>query len=296
MTNYSETIPVTAEFRKESMVREIWRRFRKNKSAVLGLIILSIIIIATLAAPLYADISVVTKMKMADRFQPPSAEMPLGTDSFGRDELARILYGGRTSLIIGFGSALGALLLGGFFGLLVGYIGGTFDNVFMRFVDVMASIPTILLALAIVSSLGPSLQNLLIAITISRVPAFIRVIRASVLNIADLEYVEAAVAGGARGLRVIKKHILPNVFGTIVVQTTMSAALMLLQAAALSFLGLGIQPPNPEWGYMLSEAREVMRQQPQLMLYPGICIMLTTLSLSLVGDGLRDAFDPRLRN
>lgn len=296
MTSISESVPAVVAFRKKSMAGEIWRRFRKNRSAMLGLIILSVIIIATVAAPLYADKIVVTKMNMAQRFQPPSAEAPLGTDAFGRDELARLLYGGRTSLIIGFGSALGALLIGGFIGLLVGYIGGTFDNIVMRLVDVMAAIPTILLALAIVSALGASLQNLLIAITISRVPAFIRVIRASVLNISDLEYVEAAVAGGARGKRIIRKHILPNVFGTIIVQTTMSSALMLLQAAALSFLGLGIQPPNPEWGYMLSEAREVMRQQPQLMLYPGISIMLTTLSLSLVGDGLRDAFDPRLRN
>lgn len=296
MKNQVKTANSDFVFKKESFWKETWRRFRKSKSAMFGLIILIFILLISLAAPLYSDYSAVSKQNPRNRFQPPSAENPLGTDAFGRDELARLLYGGRVTLLIGIVSSFASLLIGGSIGLFVGYEGGKIDNIIMRIVDIIASIPTILLALAIVAALGSSLRNLLIAITISSVPGFIRVIRASVLNIADMEYIEAAIAGGASTFRIISKHILPNVMGTVIVQTTMSSAQLILQAAALSFLGLGIQPPSPEWGLMLSEAREVMRQHPTLMLYPGICIVLTTLSLSLIGDGLRDAFDPRLRD
>ncbi len=292
----TSVVSESLEFKKESNAKEIWRRFRKNPSAMAGLIVFIIILIAIIAAPLYADYGAVTKQDVRNKFAIPCADYPLGTDAYGRDELARLLYGGRTSLMIGLLSSLGALVLGGTMGLVVGYVGGQFDNIVMRLVDILASIPTILLALAIVSALGSNFVNLLIAITISRVPAFIRVTRASTLNIVDMEYIEAAVAGGAGPVRIISKHLFPNTLGTIIVQTTMSSAQMILQAAALSFLGLGIQPPTPEWGYMLSEAREVMRLHPRLMVYPGVAIMLTTLSLSLIGDGLRDAFDPRLRD
>lgn len=292
----TSVVSESLDFKKESNAKEIWRRFRKNPSAMAGLIVFIIILVAIIAAPLYADYGAVTKQDVRNKFAMPSADFPLGTDAYGRDEMARLLYGGRTSLMIGLLSSLGALVLGGTMGLVVGYVGGQFDNIVMRLVDILASIPTILLALAIVSALGSNFVNLLIAITISRVPAFIRVTRASTLNIVDMEYIEAAVAGGAGPVRIIRKHLFPNTLGTIIVQTTMSSAQMILQAAALSFLGLGIQPPTPEWGYMLSEAREVMRLHPRLMIYPGVAIMLTTLSLSLIGDGLRDAFDPRLRD
>lgn len=282
--------------KKQSLFKEIWRRLKKHKGAMVGLVLLSIVVFSVVVIPFFLPVRNVTKQNLRQRFLPPSSEHLLGTDNYGRDVFTRLMYGGRISVVIGFISAFISLAAGGAIGLIVGYYGGTLDNIIMRLVDILSSIPTILLAIAIVSALGTNLRNLLIAVSISRMPAFIRVIRASTLNVVDMEYIEAAHAGGTGDFRIITKHILPNVMGTVIVQTTMSAATLLLQAAALSFLGLGIQPPNPEWGAMLSEAREYMRIAPQLMVYPGVCIVVTTLSLNLIGDGLRDAFDPRLRD
>lgn len=294
-TTKTNVVDITS-LKKQSMWEEAWRRLKKSSTAMFGFYVLSFILLLVVIGPLFIDKANVTKQVITNRFQPMSMEHLLGTDGYGRDTLARIVYGGRTSLIIGFGSAFLALGLGGVLGLFVGYYGGRFDDIIMRFVDVLASIPTILLALAIVSALGSSMKNLMIAITVSRIPAYIRIIRSSVLTVADSEYIEAAHAGGTGDLRIIFKHVLPNVMGTVIVQTTMSMSALLLQAATLSFLGLGIQQPNPEWGAMLSEAREFMRTTPMLMMYPGVIIVMTTLSLNLLGDGLRDAFDPRLRS
>jgi peptide/nickel transport system permease protein len=282
--------------KKQSLFKETWRRMKKHKGAMVGLVLLALIVSAVVFTPFFLPEKGVTKQNMRNRFALPSTENLLGTDNFGRDVFTRLMYGGRVSVTIGLISALTSLAIGGTIGLIVGYYGGHLDNIVMRGVDVLSAIPTILLAIAIVSALGTTLQNLLIAVSISRVPAFIRVIRASTLNIVDMEYTEAAHAGGTSDFRIITRHILPNVMGTVIVQTTMSAATLLLQAAALSFLGLGIQPPNPEWGAMLSDAREYMRVAPQLMIYPGVLIVITTLALNLIGDGLRDAFDPRLRD
>jgi len=176
-----------------------------------------------------------------------------------------------------------------------GYFMGLVDEVIMRLMDVLTSIPSLLLSLAIVSALGPGIRNLMIAITVSRIPAFVRIVRSAVLNIVDQEFVEAARAGGATDTRVILRHIIPNAAGPIIVQATMSISMLILQAAGLSFLGMGVQPPRPEWGAMLNEAREFMRVAPHMMIFPGIAIVLSALSFNLVGDGLRDALDPKLK-
>lgn len=290
-----EYIEDIAALEKQGMFKEAWRRLKQSHTAILGLIVLVIVISTVLIAPFFIPKERVFKQDIPDKFASASKEHWFGTDDFGRDTFARIVYGGRASLTIGFVGAILSLVSGGVLGLMVGYYGGRFDNIVMRFVDILSSVPTILLAMAIVSVLGSSLRNLLIAVTIARIPAFTRIIRADVISEVEKEYIEAAHAGGTSDVRILFKHLLPNVMGTVIVQTTMNMSGIMLQAAALSFLGLGIQPPNPEWGAMLSNAREYMRQSPMLMMYPGLAIVATTLSLSLLGDGLRDAFDPRLR-
>lgn len=293
--SFANPVQDIASLKKQSMWKEAWRRMKQSPTAMFGFYVLSAIMLTILIGPLFIDEAKVTKQVLMDRFQTATWEHIFGTDAFGRDVFARIVYGGGTSLAIGFGAAMLSLLVGGTFGLLVGYYGGRFDAIVMRIVDVIVSIPPILLALAIVSALGANMRNLIVAVTISRIPSFIRVIRSSVMTVAGNEFIEAAHAGGTSDFRIIFKHILPNVMGTVIVETTMSMSRLLLQAATLSFLGLGIQKPTPEWGAMLSEAREYMRTFPLLMIYPGVTIVMTTLSLNLLGDGLRDAFDPRLR-
>jgi len=282
--------------KESSMFREIWRRFKKNKLALGALVVFIVLIAMLVLAPVYMDEGLINKQSLVNRLQPSSSEFPLGTDGFGRDELTRLVYGGRTTVLIGVTSALGALLVGGVLGIMAGYYGGTLDAVLMRAIDILAAMPTILLAIAIVSAMGPSMKNLILAISISRIPAFARVIRAAVLGTVGVEYIEAAQAGGTSDFRIMYKHILPNILGTVIVQTTITIAYNMLSAAGLSFVGLGVQPPTPEWGFMLSEAKEFMRVAPGLMFYPGLSIMVTVLLLSLIGDGLRDAFDPRLKN
>jgi peptide/nickel transport system permease protein len=281
-------------FRKQSGVKEIWRRFKKNKSAIIGLVLFGVMLIACFIVPLFIPYSQVTQQNIRDKFASPSLNHLAGTDHFGRDEMARLLYGGRMTMSIGFLSAALSLLVGGALGMLASFYDKA-DNLIMRCIDILASIPPILMALAIVSALGANLRNVIIAISVARMPAFCRVIRAAVLSIVDQEYIEAARAGGTGDFRILARHVLPNCLGTIIVQTTMNMSLLMLAAASLSFIGMGVQPPAPEWGSMLSEAREYMRSAPLLMLLPGIGIVLVTTELNLIGDGLRDAFDPRLK-
>lgn len=281
--------------KKQGMFKEAWRRLKKSPRAMIGLTLLCLVIAFVVVGPMCINKILVTNQNMNSRFLPSSRTHFLGTDNYGRDVFARIVYGGRTSLLIGFTTALVASMVGGTIGLMLGYHGGTIDNITMRFVDILSSIPVILLALAIVSALGCNVRNLMIAITVAAIPGVVRVVRSAVLNIVGMEYIEAAKAGGTSDFRIMSKHLLPNIMGTVIVQTTMNMAFLLLQATTLSFVGLGIQPPQPEWGAMLSEAREFMRNDPLLMVYPGVCIVVTALSLNLLGDGFRDAFDPRLR-
>lgn len=282
-------------FRKQSAAKEIWRRFRKNRNAMIGLVLFVVVFLSCFVAPLFIPYTKVTRQNIRDRFAGPTIAHPAGTDHFGRDELARLLYGGRTTMAIGISAAALSLLVGGSLGMLAAYY-DKLDNPVMRAIDILASIPPILMALAIVSALGANLQNVVLAISVARMPAFCRVIRAAVLSVADQEFIEAARAGGTSDVRILYKHVLPNCLGTIIVQTTMNMSLLMLAAASLSFIGMGVQPPSPEWGAMLSEAREYMLQATSLMVLPGVGIVLVTTQLNLIGDGLRDAFDPKLKN
>jgi len=282
--------------KRRSKLSEIWRLFRKNKTAVLGLTVISLIILSAVFADLIVPYSKVIKQDYRSILQPPSPKHWLGTDGYGRDIFARVIHGGRNSLALGFVTSLSALVIGGSIGAAAGYYGGWFEDVIMRGMDALKAIPNTLMALAIVAALGPSMLNLLIAIGIASTPIFVRVVRSAVISISGMEYIEAAKAGGTGDARIIFKHVVPNAIGVIIVQSTMSIAQMILQAASLSFIGMGIQPPSPEWGAMLSEAREYMRTAPYFMRFPGLAIALSALSLNLLGDGLRDALDPRLKS
>lgn len=280
---------------KKSQLKETWHRFKKNKLGLYGLVVLCLLIVLCLCAPLVASYEECITMNVRYKLLTPSLEHPFGTDGYGRDLFARCLHGGRVSLLIGLSTSLLSLLAGGLLGLLAGYYGGKVDEILMRALDILNAIPTILLALAIVAALGSTIPNMIIALGISRTPAFARVIRASVLSEADREYVEAARAGGTSDLRIMIRHILPNVAGPMIVQTTMNVASMILQAASMSFLGLGVTAPRPEWGALISEAKEFMRAAPHLIAFPGLLIILSASAVSLLGDGLRDALDPRLK-
>lgn len=284
------------EVKRPSMWKETWRRLRKSRTAMLGLVIMAVLLLVMVFADAIVSYDVAIAVDIKKQLQPPSAEHWFGTDGYGRDVFARVVHGCRNSLAIGFISTFIALLIGGFLGTVGAYYGGKLDNIIMRLNDILVAIPMMLLALAIVSALGASLPNLIIAIAFARIPFFIRVIRSSVMSLADQEFIEAARAGGISDAVIICRHIIPNSIGTILVQSTMSVSFVILQAATLSFLGMGIQPPAPEWGYMLNEAREFARSSAYLMVFPGACICLAALSCSLLGDGLRDALDPRLKN
>ena len=281
--------------KKKSQAAEVWRRLKKSKTAMLGLVILSVILLAAIFADVICDYERAIAMD-ADKFLPPSAEHWFGTDRYGRDLFARVIHGARVSIAIGLAATVGSVLISGILGSAAGYYGGKIDNLIMRVTDMFMAIPGELLALAIVASLGPSMVNLLIAVTIARIPPFTRVIRSSVLTVVDQEYVEAAEAAGASDFVIILRHILPNAMGPIIIQATMGVGRMILTAAGMSFIGMGIAPPAPEWGSMLAESREVMRYSPYVTIFPGAAIILTSLSLNLLGDGLRDALDPKLKN
>lgn len=282
--------------KKRSQWREVWRMLKKNKMALLGLGILIVLVLLALFADVIADYdTVVIKQNLGNRLKGPSAEHWLGTDEFGRDIFARLVHGARVSLKVGIIAVGISIILGGILGALAGFYGGKIDNIIMRVMDVFLAVPSILLAIAIVSALGPSILNLMVAISISSVPGYARIVRASVLSIRDQEFVEAARAIGANNARIIFRHIIPNSLAPVIVQGTLGVASAILSTAGLSFIGLGIQPPAPEWGSMLSGGRQYLRYAWWVTTFPGVAIMITILSLNLLGDGLRDALDPRLK-
>ena len=287
---------VRGKSKKNSQVKEIWRRLKKNKSAMVGLTILVIFALLAIFADVIVPYEKAIEQNGAVRLQGPSAEHWFGTDAFGRDTFARILHGSRVSLSIGFATIGISLVIGGFLGAAAGYYGGKIDNLIMRIMDVFMCIPAILLALAIVAALGAGMRNLLIAITIANVPSFVRLIRSVILTVVENDFIEAARSYGAKDMRIIVKYILPNAMGPIIVQATMGIAGMILSAAGLSYMGMGIQPPAPEWGAMLSEARDYMRTSPYLLYFPGFAILISALCFNLLGDGLRDALDPKLKD
>ena len=286
----------STEKKKLSRSAEVWRRYRKSPTAMIGLAIISVIILSAIFADIIVPYDYGIKQVIPDRLQGPSLKHLFGTDDLGRDLFSRVIHGSRSSLVLGILTTAVATLIGGFLGGSCAYYGIRVDNIIMRLLDVITSIPSTLLSLSIVAALGPGIRNLVIAITVSRVPTFARVIRSAVLNIVNQEYIEAAKAGGTRNLRIMLRHVYPNAMSPIIVQCTMSISQLILQAAGLSFLGMGMQPPAPEWGALLNSARDFMRTAPHLMLFPGIAIVLAALAFNLVGDGLRDAFDPRLKS
>ena len=275
----------------------VWHRMVKNKPAMVGLVIISIFILAAIFADFIADFdTMVVAQNAAIRLQPPSAEHWFGTDAFGRDIFARIIHGARSSLTIAFLTTIVSSLAGGLLGSVAGFYGGKVDNIIMRIVDTVMCLPPMLFSLSIVAALGTSMKSLIVAVSVTMTPYFTRVIRASILTVVGSDYVEAARANGSGDARIILKHIIPNAIGPVIVQATMSVSFMIMLAAGLSFIGLGVQPPTPEWGAMLSDGREFMRYSTYIVAFPGLAIILSALSLNLLGDGLRDALDPRLKN
>ena len=285
-----------AEKRKGGLYRDIWRRYKKNKAAMIGLVIMIAIVLIAVCADWIVPYEKVISQSGAERLQPPSAAHWFGTDEYGRDLFARVIHGSRYSLFIGVATSLMALAAGAVLGASAGYFGGVVDNIISRITEVFLCVPPILLSLAVVAALGGNLRNLIIAITISSIPGNVRLIRSVVMTVAEEDYIEAACSYGASRKRIIFRHVLPNAMGPIIVNTTMSISSMILSAAGLSFIGMGIQPPSPEWGALLSEAEAYMFTAPYMLLFPGIFIVLAALSFNLVGDGLTDALDPKLRN
>lgn len=281
--------------KKTSQIYDIWGRLVRNKSAMAGLIILLILILTAIFADFIAPYGYDDQV-LEDQFIAPCLEHIFGTDNFGRDIFSRVVYGSRISLQVGLISMGVAVILGCIVGSIAGYYTGLVDNLIMRIIDVMLAIPSILLAISIAAALGPGLRNVMIAIAIGSVPQFARIVRASILTVKEQEYIEASRATGASDLRIIVSHILPNCIAPIIVQTTLGVGNAILNAAGLSFIGLGVSPPIPEWGAMLSAARQYIRDYWWMLTFPGLAIMLTVFSLNVLGDGLRDALDPRLKS
>ena len=284
-----------SDTKESSLWKEAWKRLLKNKIAMLGLTIISILVIVAIFAPVLAPYDPL-KTDVIQRLKAPSGAHLLGTDDLGRDILSRIIYGSRISIQVGVISVSLALVLGVTLGVLAGYYGGWIDNLVMRLIDIMLAFPSILLAIVIMAMLGPQLSNAMIAIGFVNLPRFARIVRSSVLSVKEEEYVSAAQSLGSSDFRIITKHILPNCLAPLTVQSTLSIATAILEAAGLSFLGLGAQPPTPEWGAMLSSGRSAIQIAPWVVAFPGLAIMITVLGFNLFGDGLRDALDPKMKD
>jgi ABC-type dipeptide/oligopeptide/nickel transport system permease subunit len=274
-------------------LRQTWQRFLRHRLAVAGLVILALLTLATLLAPAIAPYDPREQI-IRDRLQGPSPAHLLGTDQFGRDLLSRILYGGRLSMIVGFISVSVGLLSGGALGLISGYF-RALDNPIMRLMDILLSFPAILLAIAVMTILGPGLVNVMLAVGVRSVPSYARVVRSTVLAIKELPYCEAAMAMGAGPLRTILTAILPNSFPPVLVYSTLQIGNAILLGSVLSYLGLGVQPPTPEWGVMVSEGRSWLQTAPFIATFPGLAIFLVVMAFNLMGDGLRDSLDVRLK-
>lgn len=279
------------------MTKQFWtlpglKRFRRNYGALLGLALIVMLVLVALFAPQLAPVPP-EQQNLRARLRPPSVEHPLGTDEFGRSVLSRVIYGARISLFTGLVPVTLAATLGTLIGLTAGFFRGRLDNVLMRMMDVLLSFPSLLLALAVVGALGPGLLNAVIAVAVVSIPEYARIVRSVVLGAREEDYVQAARAAGAGNWRLMIKHILPSTLGPLTVQATLGIGFAILSMAGLSFLGLGVQPPTADWGEMLSRGRRYLPEASWLLIFPGLAISLTVLAFNLVGDGLRDALDPR---
>jgi len=273
---------------------DVWNRLRRTPGAIAGLIIVVLLVLAAIFAPLLSHYDPLAQ-NIAAGAQAPSLAHPLGTDKLGRDMLARILFGARISIRIGFVAVGLAISVGTLIGLIAGYFGGQIDAILMGAMDLMLAFPSIILAIAIATILGPSINNLMIAVGIVYIPQYARLCRSAVLAVKETEYIEAARALGALAPRILIRHVLPNILAPLLVQATLGIATAELEAAGLSYLGLGARPPTPEWGAMLNDARDYWLSAPWALIFPGASITLVVLGFNLLGDGLRDALDVRLR-
>ncbi len=272
-----------------------WKRYRRNKPATLGLIILITLIIASIAAPVLTNYDP-EKQSLRSSLEFPSKEHILGTDYLGRDILARLLYGGRISLMIGFLAVGLGLIIGVSLGAISGFFGGWADLIIQRIADILLSFPSFLLALTLVAMLGVGLRNVVISVGILAIPSFIRLVRSSVLSVREMQYVEASRCAGANDTHILSKHILPNSMAPVIINASLNLGYAISTAAGLGFLGLGVPPNIPEWGMMLGQAKNYIFSHPYMVTYSGLTIFVTIISVNLIGDGLRDALDPRMRS
>lgn len=293
-TELSVALPQTVTYQKTSKWRESLSILMDNKAAMAGAFIIIFYLFVALFAPLLAPYDPYA-VELTNKLLPPSLVHWMGTDDKGRDILSRIIFGTRLSIGVGFAAVLFGAFFGIIFGLIAGFYGKWVDSIIMRIMDIMLAFPGILLALAIISALGPSLINVTIAVGVFSIPLFARIVRGSTLEVKRLEYIDAIRSLGANDFTIICKHIFPNILSPIIIQGTLRLATAILSAAGLSFLGLGAQPPSPEWGTMLSNGRDFIFSAPFMALFPGLAISILVLGFNILGDGLRDAFDPRMK-
>lgn len=288
---------VKKNYKKRGLWVDAWLRLRKNTSAVIGMVILGIILIACFSAPLFIDYETqVIGIDIVHMNKFPIEGHFLGTDELGRDIMARMIWGGKISLTVGMQSVLIAFVIGGSLGAIAGYYGSRVDSIIMRALDIFMAIPAMLLMITLASIMEPSVSNLTIAISVGFIPGTARMIRAQVLGLADQEFIEAVKAQGASDFRIIFSHILPNAISPLISTFIMNIAGAIMSISALSFIGLGVQAPNPEWGAMLASGRAYFRDYYHLTLFPGLAILITIIALTLAGDGLRDALDPKMKS
>ena len=297
MANQNQAQPPKQARKERSQWAEVWHRLKKNKGAMVGLAVVILLAIIALSVDIVLDYDVqVIGQNTKERLQAPNSEHLMGTDEFGRDIFYRVLYGTKYSLSVGFVAVFIAIIIGVFLGAIAGYFGGAMEEVIMRGTDIFAAVPNMLMAIVIVAALGQGMFNLMIAIGITSVPAFVRITRAAVLTVRNQEYIEACRAIGLSKSKIIFSHVLPNCLSPIIVQATLRVGSAIISSSALSFLGLGIPAPSPEWGSLLSAGRRFIRDYSYMTMFPGLAIMITVLALNLLGDGLRDALDPKLKN
>ncbi len=284
------------QYKKRSIAAEVWRNYKKNPSAMIALILVVIIVFVAIFAQFFYDFKKdIVKQHIKEKFQKPSREHWFGTDNYGRDVFTRVIYGTKYSLSVGVVAVAISCIVGVSLGLIAGYYGGVIEDLILRFCEVFTGIPSILMGVALMTAFGQSIGVLMLAIGLVYAPMYCRTTRAAVLPVRDQEYIEAARVAGVGDLGIMFNHVLPNALSPIIVQVTMGIASAILCASGLSFLGLGVPIPMPEWGAMLSEGREFMRDYMCLTIFPGLAIMITVLSFNLMGDGLRDALDPKLK-